>query len=109
MTIVGCNWGSSCFEDCPQTTSPTQFETYNHMHFSADAFAKHTPGIQSYNFCGVGKVQERDCRNNDKGVKNHFGVWFIPGGPAGDNPPYEFWQMKCPPQTPLQEKKRLGC
>jgi hypothetical protein len=44
------------------------------MQFSADAFAKHSSGIQPF-FC---RDQESDCRNNDKGIQNKHGVWFIP-------------------------------
>jgi hypothetical protein len=66
------------------------------LHFSADASAKHAPGIQVQGACS-GR-QEKNCRNNDRGVQNAHGVWFIPGGRGKQNPPGEFWNMKCAPR-----------
>jgi hypothetical protein len=60
-------------EDHWQGLSATQFDT-TAMQFSADAFAKHSGGIQPF-FC---RDQESDCRNNDKGIQKKHGVWFIP-------------------------------
>jgi hypothetical protein len=71
------------------------------LQFSADAFAKHAPGIQNRGACAGN--QEKNCRVNDKGVQNAHGVWFIPGGgrgsQVGKNPPGEFWNMKCAPRA----------
>jgi hypothetical protein len=86
-------------EDHWQGLSATQFDT-TAMQFSADAFAKH--GIGN-NFAAC-RGQESDCRNNDKGIQNKHGVWFIPNqrinepgnlGPFGRLPPPSFWNLKC--------------
>jgi hypothetical protein len=85
--------------------SVTQFDT-TAMQFSADAFAKHNAGFQSNNLAIVASCrgQESDCRNNDKGIQNKHGVWFIPNqgiiqpgsmGPVGRLPPSTFWNLKC--------------
>jgi hypothetical protein len=66
------------------------------LNFSADTFAKNKPGIQGINAC-AGAANERDCRVNDKGFRNAFGVWWIPGGRAGSTPPFDFWTKKCAP------------
>jgi hypothetical protein len=68
----------------------------NTMQFSADAFAKHGSGIQNRSACAGN--QERDCRVNDKGIRNAFGVWFVPGQGGRNNPPADFWSMKCAPR-----------
>jgi hypothetical protein len=41
--------------------------------------------------------EEKNCSQNDKGVKNQHGVWFIPSR-WQQNPPGEFWNMKCAPR-----------
>ncbi len=72
------------------------------LQFSADSDSKHKPGIQPAGFCS-GK-RERNCRVNDKGIKNEHGVWFIPAGKK--QPPAHFFDLKEAPNrvTPLGRK-----
>ncbi len=67
------------------------------LEFSADADSKHRAGIQHAGACSA--KQERNCRVNDKGIKNEHGVWFIPGGGRNPKPPAHFWDMKQAPRT----------
>lgn len=70
------------------------------MQFSANTFAKHPNGVFNFYACNG---QESDCRNNDKGIQNKYGVWYIPnknykddGTPNGYGalPPASFWTLQ---------------
>lgn len=72
------------------------------MSFFADTSAKHSPGIQQPGACS-GR-QQANCRNNDGGVVNQNGVWYIPSR-KDPRPPAGFENMK--PQD-IKPPQRFG-